>query len=256
MNNTFSISDSISMGYDLLKRRFGPIMLLVLVIVLIEVFFQYAITNFLLLFGAWTTIIASILSNLLNAFLGLALIVKALELYDDHDTDLSLGSFFSAINSTLFINYIITIVLYGLIVAIPMLVLAGIGFVVKLFVIDQFLDPSSGLVMTLFVIYIIAVLIVSIHLTSRFYFSSYYIADKITNSPFEALTLSAKATKNNVGNLFFFSLAILLVAILGLLLFLVGLLFAYPIIIIASVHVYRSLANNSSDAEVIAIEEV
>jgi hypothetical protein len=177
-------------------------------------------------------------------------------LYDDHDTDLSLGSFFSAINPTLFINYIITIVLYGLIVAIPILVLAGIGFVVKLFVIDQFLDPSSALVMILFVIYIIAALIVSVHITSRFYFSSYYIADKVTNSPFEALTMSAKATKNNVGNLFFFSLAILLVAVLGLLLFLVGLLFAYPITIIAFVHVYRSLANTNDEVELMEIKEV
>jgi hypothetical protein len=256
MKNTFSVSDSFSMGYDLLKKRFGDLMLLVLIIVILDLGFQFGISSFLLLFGSWTTVIASLLSNIVKAYFGLALLLKAIELYDNHDADLSISSFFKAVKLKMFINYILTSILYGLIIVLPMLVLVGIGFLVKLFVFDLFSDPSSPLIILLTVVYAAACLIVLLNLTLRFYLAPYFIADNVTNSASEAITLSSKACKNNVSNLLLFSLAVLGVALIGLILFLIGILFVYPIIIIASVHVYRSLANNSSDAEVIAIEEV
>jgi hypothetical protein len=256
MKNTFSITDSLNMGYDMLKRRFGAIMLLVVITIVSELFFQYAITTFLLLFGPWTSVIATLLSNVVNTFFGLALLLKMIALYDDNDIDLSVDSFFSTVKKDMFIRYVITSLLYGVIVALPIFIFGGIGVLIKLYVIDQLADPSSPLIILLAVIYLVACSIVVIHLIMRFLLAPFFIADEITKSPVEALKLSAKACKKNVGHLSLFALAIIAVSILGVILFLIGILFVYPIIIIATVHVYRSLAHKNMEFNNVIIEEV
>ncbi len=78
-------------------------------------------------------------------------------------------------------------------------------------------------------------------ISTRVYMTPFYIADNVTDSPIEALELSFKHSKNNVLNLIGFFILAAMLAILGVICFLIGLLFVYPIIMLATVHAYKTL---------------
>ena len=106
-----------------------------------------------------------------------------------------------------FLNYLIASILYGLMVVIGLVLLVIPG----------------------------------IYLAVKYQMYSYLIVDK-NLGPIEALKESAVITKGNMWNLFLFILTSIVVVVIGVILFLVGLLVAVPIVMVAGGYVYTKLA--------------
>jgi uncharacterized membrane protein len=92
-----------------------------------------------------------------------------------------------------------------------------------------------GLILLIFPVFIYII---------RLQFVSYLIIDK-GMEPFDALSKSWEITRGNTWKLFFFSLILLLINILGLLVFIVGLFITVPLTMIANAYVYRKLLAQS-----------
>jgi uncharacterized membrane protein len=75
-------------------------------------------------------------------------------------------------------------------------------------------------------------------------FSGYFIADTHVGA-IESLRASARITKGHRWNLFWFILLLAAISLLGLLAFLVGMLVATPVTMLATVHAYRTLKEKS-----------
>lgn len=75
-----------------------------------------------------------------------------------------------------------------------------------------------------------------------FGFYGFHIVDTGSTDPIGALRRSAEITRGQRGRLFLFGLALLGINILGLLVFLVGVIFTSGISLLAVAHVYRRLA--------------
>jgi len=106
-----------------------------------------------------------------------------------------------------FFNYFIASILYGLMVLVGLIV---------------FVVPG-------------------IYLAIKFQMYSYLIVDK-NLGPIEALKQSSIITKGSMWNLFLFGLTAVVVIIVGAMLFLVGLLIAAPVAMVAGGYVYNKLS--------------
>lgn len=255
MSNNFSIGDSISQGFDLLNKRMGALVLFVFIAFVIQFLSQIAIGYTSAIFGTLGPFVINICSNIITTFFTLIFITKCLEYYDDHEANLSIEAFFSGIDLKLFVNYILTSLLCGVVIFVPALILTGIG----VYFIYGGLDGLSnfmneGLNLAAF-LYFLLVIVITIHITARVYFATYFIADRITDSPVKALKLSLQASDGNVIKLIVLMIILGFIAIGGALLFLVGLLFAYPIVILASIHAYKSISRNLFTNEVDTLAE-
>mgnify|MGYP003395446385 CR=1 FL=1 len=69
--------------------------------------------------------------------------------------------------------------------------------------------------------------------------------------PIEALKASNQATRGHLIKLLYLSLATIGIMILGMLFFMVGMLIAYPVTMLAQIYVYRKL----SGGKVLAMKE-
>lgn len=244
MTNNFSISDSVSKGFDLLSKRMGALVLFVFISFAIETLMQMALGKIAFSLGMFGPTLVGIITNLITAFFTLAFITKSLDYYDNNDTNLSIEAFFSSVDFKLFINYILTSILCGIVIAVPTFILIGIGVFAIYGGMDGISNFMSGGLNLTSALYFFFVFLVIINLSARVYFATFFIADRITESPIEALKMSLKASNGNVWKLFLLMIVLIMIAIAGVLLFLVGLLFAYPIILLASIHAYRSISRN------------
>jgi uncharacterized membrane protein len=86
----------------------------------------------------------------------------------------------------------------------------------------------------------ILLIIPGIYWAVRYHFFGYLILDQGL-SPVDAIKRSGQITRGSWWHLFVFWLAIFGIAMLGLLVCCVGLLFAIPVVIISTAYVYRSL---------------
>lgn len=103
----------------------------------------------------------------------------------------------------------------------------------------------SSIFVGLFVLVgIILLIIPGFYFLYRTMFYSYFLVDK-KMGPIEAIKASWNATKGNVWNIIGFQFLTFGVVILGFLALIVGLLVAIPVVSVATVYVYRKLAQSS-----------
>lgn len=91
----------------------------------------------------------------------------------------------------------------------------------------------------------ILLIIPGVYLSIKYGFYPYLIVDK-NMGVFESFSKSGEIAKGNIWNLFVFGLLLMLIAIVGIVALLVGLLVALPVISLAEVYVYRKLVSSSS----------
>lgn len=202
----FSIQESLSVGWDVFKSRFGFFILLLLIAGLLLFIPQFVMQ---LLAGnagdegvSLVVIIVSILLQLFQYFLTIGLFKISLLLLDGKNPQI--GDLFSG--GDVFLAYVLGSILYGLIVigGIILLIIPGIIFAVMyeyygLFIIDK----KMGVM--------------------------------------DALKASAALTKGVRWKLFGFGLVVGLINLLGALLLMLGLFVTIPVTMVALAHVYRQL---------------
>jgi uncharacterized membrane protein len=87
---------------------------------------------------------------------------------------------------------------------------------------------------------LILLIVPGIYLALKFHLFSYLIVDKNLGA-IDALKESAKITKGSMWNLLIFWIVTMIVVIIGAILFLVGLLVAVPVVLVAGGYVYNKL---------------
>lgn len=95
---------------------------------------------------------------------------------------------------------------------------------------------------------LLALVIPGIYLALKYQFYMYLIIDK-KMGPIEAIKESGKITKGEIWNLLLFSLLMFGVMIIGLLALIIGILAAYPVIMVAVAYVYRTLSKRLHSAK-------
>jgi uncharacterized membrane protein len=104
----------------------------------------------------------------------------------------------------------------------------------------------SILLMLIVGVGLILLIIPGIILALMFFAAGYLVIDRHL-TPINALKESARITKGNLWKLFFFFLASAGLSILGMLPLFLGLLVVAPVIALASVHAYRTLAHAAGE---------
>lgn len=205
---TFSIGEAVRFGWHGMKSRFWFFIGLQLIVFVVSL-----LPGFLAGVVGIETVgsqgeptgagwVVQIISSLLQVFLGIGVLMVALKVVDQKKPEWKdLVS-----GSPVFLKFLGTSILYSVIV------LVG------------------------FVLFIIPGVILSI----MFQFAPYFVVDKGVG-PIQALKMSAAATKGSRWNLFLFGLVTVLIGLLGLIALIVGLLVAYPVILLAATYVYRRL---------------
>ncbi len=197
----FSIKEAITYGWETVKANLGFLLAFVIVAALI----QYIPA----LFAQWTqksapplAFILKFVSWLMQMIISMGFIRMGLKFYEGGKGEWS--DLYSSYPKLL--NYIVASLLYGLIVfaGTLLLIVPGIIWAIK------------------------------------FQFFGFFIVDK-NLGPIEALKKSSELSKGNISHLFLFGLAITGVSLLGLLCFIVGLFVAIPVVLMASVFIYRKL---------------
>ncbi|MBP6942689.1 MAG: DUF975 family protein [Candidatus Buchananbacteria bacterium] len=97
----------------------------------------------------------------------------------------------------------------------------------------------------LIVIGFVLLIVPGVYLALRFMFAPYAIVDK-NLGPIEALKYSGELTKGIKWQLLGYSIVAILIILLGAIALLVGLLVAVPVVMFASVHIYRKLQGQAT----------
>jgi uncharacterized membrane protein len=196
----FTTGEAISYGWQGFTKNLGPVIVLGLVVIVIQVALGYMGSLFETPVGQ---ILFSIVSTIVSFILTLGVIRAALAVVDGRRPEV--GMLFRGEG---LVNYIIASLLVWL------------AFVVG------------------FVLCIIPGLIVAF----LFQFYGYATVDETHRAgPIDALSISARVARDNIGPVLLFDLAAIGLLILGALLCGVGLLVAYPVVIIATAYVWRRL---------------
>ena len=203
----FSKGEAVRFGWDTTKRYIGFFIGLVIVYAALIYVPPIFIAEAIWDHVPVLSITVRVAYLVLSAIIGLGFIRITLRLYDHEKTGLS--DLFSCY--PLFLSYLLSSFLYGLIV------LCGT------------------------ILFIIPGVIWSI----KFYFYPYFIIDQGCG-PLEALKKSAAITRDSMWDLFLFGLMLAGITLLGLLAVFIGLIAAYPTVMLATAYVYRRL-NIQSD---------
>jgi len=198
----FSIDEALGFGWRKMTGNLGFFIALILIAFMISFFFS----SFAGLFEEKLpslSLIFNIGSVLFSIFMSIVYIRVALNIYDG---DRGLIQDILSLSLPLFFKFLLANVLYYLIVA------AGL----ILFIIPGF------------------------YFMVKYQFVLYLVVDK-NMDVVPAFNMSAEITKGVKWHLFFFDLLIGLIILIGMLLIFVGFLVAFPVVLIASVHVYRDL---------------
>jgi hypothetical protein len=233
---TFSPTDAITFGWNTFKANVGFSLGLIGILIAVQVIFAILTpdvdSNITDISEIGSVLGVSLIYNLIGgaiaAIISLGVIKALLNLADTGKG--SLADILIPFKQTkILINYVLALLLLYvvLIVALPLAFILGIftfglGFLV--------LIPLA------------------IFLNVRLNLFTYFIADKAVN-PVEAFKLSWNATKGNFWNLIGFYFLSLLVLIAGLIALIVGVLVAIPVVMIATVYVYRKLAGGKPSQE-------
>jgi len=201
MTAKFSMGEAIRFGWDVVKKNFVFLLLLMVIVALIYIFAQLLPS----LFEESAPILAilfGLASWVITAVVHLGVLKISLLLVDNEKP--AYAELFKHFN--LFIKYAVASFLYGLIV------LAGL----------------------------ILLIVPGIIWAIKFQFFGYFIVDK-NSKIIECLQKSSHITNGAKWSLFLFSLVMVLLNILGFFCLFIGLLVTIPITLIAYAYVYRKL---------------
>lgn len=213
----FSIRESLSVGWNILKKRPLFVVFVPLFVWLVATILSTIISEILFvlspeLFG---TILDLIISIAIGTVQGIAVIMLYLKLYDDTET----ATIGDAWQPQLFWPFLGASLLIGIMVFIGLLIFVIPGIIVAMV----------------------------------FYFTTYIVVDK-NLGPINALKESARITEGHRWRLFLFSLAVVGINLVGALVFFVGLFITVPITALALIHIYRTLEQDSS--EVVEVQPI
>lgn len=206
--NTFSIGESLTFGWETLKKR--PLMIIgafavafivsTVISTLLDPGKDAPLTLMTFLMGAASFIVGLMVELGLTTF--------SLRAHDSVET-VQINDLW---NPGAFFRYVIGQVAVGLIVIVGLILLIVPGIIFAL----------------------------------MFLFTSYLIVDKHMK-PFDAIKESMRITKGHKWQLFLFVLTIIGINILGLLALAIGLLVSIPVSMLAVVHVYRKIEHAASE---------
>lgn len=231
--NTFSPTEAIKFGWKTFKANPGFLIGLIVILILPSLIVSFLIpspkidqSNFTNLGPLFTAIfVSSLISGLISVLASLG-VLKALLMF----VDTGKGDFANILvpfkQTKILINYFLAMLLiYGL---------SFFGIIV--FGIITFITFGIGLLI---------LIPVAIYLSIRISLFSFYIIDKAAG-PVEALKLSWNDTKGNMINLMIFGFLSWCVMILGMIALFVGLLAAVPVVLVATIYVYKMLSQQQA----------
>ncbi len=198
----FSIDEALRFGWRKMTENLGFFIVLILIAFLIGFFFSSFVSLFEKNLSS-LSLIFTIGSVLFSVFMSIVYIRLAINIYDG---DRGLIQDILSLSLPLFFKFLLANVLYYLIVA------AGL----ILFIVPGF------------------------YFMVKYQFVLYLVVDKGMDVV-PAFNMSSEITKGIKWRLFLFDLLIGLIIFIGLLLVLVGYLVAFPVVLMASIHVYRNL---------------
>ncbi len=202
IEKNFSIDEAIGFGWKKMTENLGFFIILILIVFIISFFFS----TFASLFEEKLpslSLIFNIGSILFSVFMNIVFIRVALNIYDG---DRGLIPDILSLSLPLFFKFLLANVLYFLIVI--------AGFI--LFIVPGF------------------------YFMVKYQFVLYLVVDKGMDV-IPAFNMSSEITKGIRWRLFLFDLLTGLILLIGVLIIFVGYLVAFPIVLIASIHVYRKL---------------
>lgn len=199
---SFSIDEAVSYGWKKMTENLGFFIVLILVVFLISFFFS----TFASLFEEKLpslSLIFNVGSLLFSVFMNIVFIRVALNIYEG---DRGKIEEILTLSLPLFFKFLLASVLYFLVIAAGLLLLIIPGF----------------------------------YFMVKYQFVLYLVVDKGMDVV-PAFNMSSEITNGVKWRLFLFDLLIGLILLIGMLLIFVGYLVAFPITIMASIHVYRKL---------------
>ena len=231
--NTFSPTEAIKFGWKTFKSNPGFLIGLIVILILPSIIVSFLIPSPKIdqsnladlgsIFAA--SLIGGFISGLISILASLG-VIKALLMF----VDTGKGDFANILvpfkQTKILINYFLA-----------MLLIYGLSFF------GIFLSVFIG-VLTLGIGFLILIP-VAIYLSIRISLFSFYIIDKAAG-PVEALKLSWNDTKGNIINLLIFGFLSWCVMILGVFALLVGLLAAVPVVLVATIYVYKMLSQQQA----------
>lgn len=203
MEKTFSISEALSFGWETTKKNIGFFIGVSLIAYVIPQLIISALSG-----GDPNSDIAGILDligTIYSMIVGIGVIVITLKLVRGEKPELA--DLFQ--HYKLFFNYLIGVLLYGL-----MVILGLILFIIP-----------------------------GVYLGLKYQFVSYFIVDKKMN-PIDAFKASGEATQGNIWHLFGMYCIFIGLTILGALALVVGLFVTTPIIMLAYAYIYDQLSKD------------
>ena len=204
-DSKFSIGDAVSFSWDAMKNNLGffiPAVLILFVVGAIPGGFQSMSAYMGTALAAIWSLIFGIISFVVGTFINMAQIRIGLKFCDSQVADFpDMVSDYPR-----FLDFLVGSILYFLIVL-------------------------GGLIL---------LIIPGIYWAVRYHFFGYLILDQ-GMSPVDAIKKSGQITRGSWWHLFVFSLAMFGIWILGFLACCVGILFAFPVILVSIAYVYRSL---------------
>ena len=211
-NKNFSMSEAVDFGWNTMKSNIGFFICLLIVAGLIYTI-PDAIVEILVEDALFLAIIIWIASFVLSMIIGMGLIKISLRFCDGEKGEFS--DLFSCY--PLFINYLVSSILYGLIVMVGLILLIIPGIIWAI----------------------------------QFCFYEYLIVDR-GFGPVDALKKSSEITKGVKWDLFAFGILLGIINLLGFICLVVGLFVTIPTTMVAMVFVYRKLL---AQTELIEIPE-
>jgi len=224
----FSKKDALQFGWQTVRNKMGYFIGLSLVFVLTSVVLVPLQTYFSE--SPVAALIIAILSIALTLIVDLGFMKITLKTYDGDPTDFpDLFRYYD-----LSPRYFLGTILFTLLIIVAMI--PGIVFVS--FVVSGIGSGGIGTVagILLGILFLIPVAFVSV----RFYFFGYFIVDQDAGA-LEAFKLSNQLTQGATWQLILLFLITIAIVVAGLLAFLVGLLVAYPVVLLTTTYVYRKL---------------
>lgn len=200
---SFSINEALSVGWEAFKARVGFFIGLLLLFGVLTVIPQMVLQS---IEEVWLAVVLAIVFQIFQYFLTIGLIKISLDIVDGGQPELS--DLFSG--GSILLPYVLSSLLYGIIVAIGMLLLIVPGVIASLI----------------------------------FVFYGYVIIDKGLG-PIEALKASAAITKGARWQILGFMLVIGLLILVGALLLGLGLFVTVPVAFVAIAFAYRQLSNQT-----------
>jgi len=244
MTKSFSIKETFNFSREQLKRHFWFFVAIAAIFLFVSGFseiFKKTDEN-----GELIMTLPYALSSIITWFLGILISIGILKICLDivyaKSEKPKIKELFS--HTELFIKYLLSSLLYGLIVSLPIIVITLLYLLLGLF------SPSTFILVLRILLAIIglAALIYMIIYSIRLGYYKYYIVEG--TGVVESIKNSHKITKKLVWQIFVFYIVLALVNLLGAIVFFVGLLVTIPLTYIASTYVYRKLKEAGQDFSV------